>query len=53
PKIAYQKGRHKSLRDLSEVLDTLIKNVSNDQTLKGFKEFFEAIVAYHKAYGGK
>ena len=53
PKLAYQKGRFPDLEPLTQVLDHLIKNVKDDSTLKGFKEFFEAIIAYHKAYGGK
>ena len=53
PKLAYQKGRFPALEPLTQVLDHLIKNVNNDSTLKEFKEFFEAIIAYHKAYGGK
>ncbi len=53
PKLAYQKGRFPDLEPLTRVLDHLIKNVKDDATLKGFKEFFEAIIAYHKAYGGR
>ncbi len=53
PKLAYQKGRFSDLEPLTKVLDHLIKNVKDDATLKGFKEFFEAIIAYHKAYGGR
>ncbi len=53
PKLAYQKGRFGDLEPLTKVLTHLIKNVSDDSTLKGFKEFFEAIIAYHKAYGGR
>lgn len=52
PKLAYQKGRHKELRDLQQVLDEMIKSVNNDSQLKNFKEFFEAVLAYHKAHGG-
>ncbi|MBD3214982.1 MAG: type III-A CRISPR-associated protein Csm2 [Candidatus Lokiarchaeota archaeon] len=52
PKLAYQTGRFDELKPLAMVIDALIKKVGNDETLKGFKEFFEAIIAYHKAYGG-
>jgi CRISPR-associated protein Csm2 len=52
PKLAYQKGRFSQLTPLTEILTHLIKQVNNDLTLKGFKEFFEAILAYHKSYGG-
>ena len=53
PKLAYQKGRFEVLEPLTRVLIHLIKNVNDNDTLEGFKEFFEAIIAYHKAYGGK
>ena len=53
PKLAYQKGRFPQLEPLTDVLIELIKNVNDDLSLKGFKEFFEAIIAYHKAYGGR
>lgn len=52
PKLAYQKGRFSKLGPLTEVLDDLIKKVKDDSTLRGFKNFFEAIIAYHKAAGG-
>ena len=52
PKLAYQKGRFSKLGPLTEVLDDLIKKIKDDSTLRGFKNFFEAIIAYHKAAGG-
>jgi len=52
PKLAYQTGRFSQLQPLAAVIDSLIKKVESDETLKGFKQFFEAIIAYHKAYGG-
>lgn len=52
PKLAYQKGRFEVLEPLTKILIELIKKVNDDLTLKGFKEFFEAIIAYHKASGG-
>jgi CRISPR-associated protein Csm2 len=53
PKLAYQTGRFEELAPLSAVLAHLIKLIDGDDTLHGFKEFFEAILAYHKAEGGK
>ncbi|KKL79011.1 hypothetical protein LCGC14_2019110 [marine sediment metagenome] len=53
PKLAYQTGRFEVLEPLTKVLTHMIKNVKDDTTLKGFKDFFEAIIAYHKAYGGE
>lgn len=52
PKLAYQKGRFEVLEPLTSVLIELIKKVNDNKTLEGFKEFFEAIIAYHKASGG-
>lgn len=52
PKLAYQKGRFEVLEPLTTVLIELIKKVNDNKTLEGFKEFFEAIIAYHKASGG-
>jgi CRISPR-associated protein Csm2 len=52
PKLAYQKGRFKNLTPLTQILTHLIKKIDSDEGLKGFKEFFEAIIAYHKASGG-
>ena len=52
PKLAYQKGRFEVLEPLTRVLTHMIKNIDDDESLKGFKEFFEAIIAYHKAFGG-
>lgn len=53
PKLAYQKGRFSELTDLQKLIDHLIKNIHSDSDLANFKEFFEAIICYHKAHGGK
>ncbi len=52
PKLAYQKGRHEELTDFQKVFDELIKNIDSEEKLQNFKDFFEAVIAYHKAYGG-
>ncbi|MHA1743057.1 MAG: type III-A CRISPR-associated protein Csm2 [Candidatus Heimdallarchaeota archaeon] len=52
PKLAYAKGRHANLSDLQKVFDKLIVNIENAEHLKNFKQFFEAVLAYHKAFGG-
>jgi len=53
PKIAYLKERSK---DMPEEFVTLIKKciagIDDDEKLKNFKTFFEAMVAYNKKYGG-
>lgn len=58
PLLAYNVGRHKNKVKVFEVLykylDYAIGLVGNDkEKFKNFKNFFEAIVAYHRFYGGK
>ncbi len=61
PKMVYQAARHKPGGVLKDSLATAIDAVidgspSTEQELKRFRNFmnfFEAIVAYHKANGGK
>lgn len=51
PKLAYT-ARHEEVRDLQEVLDEAIRKVGNDEKkFERFKDFFEAVVAYHRRYG--
>lgn len=53
PKMAYQTERKKELRELTKVLADCIDLVSNRVQFQRFADFFEAILAYHKAAGGK
>lgn len=57
PKLAYTAGRHSNVRELKKVLEKAIDGVVNSQNSeKAGENFFnlvEAIVAYHKYYGGK
>ncbi len=58
PKLAYVVGRNdkvKGLVCLRDVLSTAIDLVveNKDKRFKNFCKFFEAILAYHKAGGGK
>ena len=57
PKLAYARGRSskketfKKLEDaLSAAIDAV--DVKDSETFKRFCNFFEAILAYHKAHGG-
>jgi len=52
PKLAYTKGRHRNLSELQSIFDNMIVNINSDVHLKNFKQFFEAVLAYHKAFGG-
>lgn len=62
PKLAYVAGRHGKWKQgrlvgpvptLSKILNECIKNVNSEIAFENFKDFFEAILAYHRYYGGK
>jgi len=56
PKVAYALGRDESnngLKMFKLLFDECYKYVKDDQTFKNFCNLFEAVLAYHKAYGGK
>jgi len=62
PKLAYIAGRHGKWQHgqlvgpvpvLSRVLTRCIDNIKDGTTFENFKDFFEAILAYHRYYGGK
>ncbi|MCM8779200.1 MAG: type III-A CRISPR-associated protein Csm2 [Candidatus Omnitrophica bacterium] len=54
PKLAYVAGKNKdswALEELRDILDYAIKLVENDfNKFENFRNFFEAIVGYHKFY---
>lgn len=54
PKLAYAAGRHRGkVMDLQKVTDRAIRLVEDKEQFENFKNFFEAIVAYHRYHGGK
>jgi CRISPR-associated protein Csm2 len=54
PKLQYQAARTKEVEPLAGVLDKAIDYVGDDRIRFGrFVDFFEAILAYHTAEGGK
>lgn len=54
PKLAYQAERVSAVVALAEVLATGIDLVEGNRTyFQRFVDFFEAVLAYHKAEGGK
>jgi CRISPR-associated protein Csm2 len=58
PRLAYTAGRQPSksaepYMELRDVLCHSIDQVKDDPTFINFCNFFEAILAYHKAHGGK
>lgn len=53
PKLAYAAGRHKGkVMEFQKLLDRVIQ-ATNKNNFKNFKYFIEAIVAYHRYFGGK
>ncbi len=61
PKLAYAqarvtasyKARNSRIKTFKEVLEKAHQFVGNSSHFKNFSAFLEAILAYHKAYGGK
>ncbi len=56
PKVAYAQGRepqNNGLRLFKEIFDGASKLVNNDKTYENFCNLMEAILAYHRAFGGK
>lgn len=56
PKVAYALGRdskNEGLKLFKIIFDQCSKDVSDQKTYQNFCGFIEAILAYHKAYGGK
>ena len=54
PQIAYAAGRHGGkVKHLQGVLDRSIIKVTGENEFENLKNFFEAIVAYHRYHGGK
>ena len=53
PKLAYAAARKSEVEDLKNTLTQAINQVDNSDKFKNFVDFFEAILAYHRAYGGE
>jgi CRISPR-associated protein Csm2 len=54
PKLAYAAGRHGGkVKELQQVTDRAITMIDSSEMFENFKNFFEAIVAYHRYHGGK
>lgn len=52
PKLAYAAARNDAVTDLKDALTQAIDQVDTDKKFKNFVDFFEATLAYHKAFGG-
>lgn len=54
PLLAYAAGRHGGkVRQMQQLSDRAIQLVKDNSQFVNFKNFFEAIVAYHRCHGGK
>ena len=53
PLLAYMSGRKLVDKDFYKAVDNLINKIKTAKGLENFKKFFEAVIAYHKYYGGK
>ena len=56
PKVAYALGRdekNEGLKLFKKIFDTASQSVENQKSYLNFCNFIEAILAYHKSYGGK
>jgi CRISPR-associated protein Csm2 len=54
PRLAYQSKRAEAVEELEKVLSAAIDNVSSSrENFQRFVDFFEAVLAYHTAAGGK
>ena len=56
PKVAYAVGRdekNEGLKLFKEIFDLSCTDVTNQKSFRNFCNLMEAILAYHKAYGGK
>lgn len=56
PKVAYALGRdekNEGLKLFKKVFDKAFESVTDQKSYQNFCNFIEAILAYHKAYGGK
>jgi len=52
-KLFYVAGRHSEMSPLKDILSDALKLIDEKEKFDRFKDFFEAIVAYHKYYGGE
>jgi len=56
PRLSYTAERHKTVRDLRDVLSKMIDKIvtaNKKEYFENFVNFVEAVLAYHKGYGGR
>lgn len=49
-RLAYIGSKNPDIQDFLERIDKVIKSIEKEEQLLKFKEFFEALVAYHKYF---
>ncbi len=52
-KFAYVAGRYSTVADLQRVADEALTRIDDERKFHRFVDFFEAVVAYHRAFGGR
>lgn len=52
-KFAYTAGRYPAVRSFQSVADKALKCADSEEKFDRFMCFFEAVVAYHRAFGGR
>ncbi|BBB93546.1 type III-A CRISPR-associated protein Csm2 [Methylomusa anaerophila] len=52
-KFAYNAGRFREVKDFQKIADRMLLHIDSKEKFTRFFDFFEAVVAYHKQYGGK
>lgn len=57
PKLAYAAGRQEKVSEFQkfmfEIIDTVVNSKERKKAIENFFDLVEAIVAYHKFYGGR
>jgi len=51
--LGYTAGRFRDMREFKEIFDVAIDEAQKDENrFKRFMDFFQAVIAYHRAHGG-
>lgn len=55
PKVAYADSRQRNdgMRNFKRVFDKAYDSIDNEKSFSNFMQIMEAILAYHKSFGGK
>jgi len=50
PQLANAMGKQKDLKELKDICTAIIPKINNESDFKQFMNFFQSLVAFHKAY---